>query len=172
MADNRDLQAWVDKLEIRELIERAMRYIDNGDGERLVSLFDEDGMMQLSASVFDREGIRAMGRGSQPPWTAPGELLKQPGSAHLSSNPVIDVDGDAATAETDMVTLRRGEDGRAQIALIARYRDHLRRGDDGWRIRTRTGVSIARPGESGTDAEWSRALAKMDDETRAKFRME
>jgi hypothetical protein len=91
----------------------------------------------------------------------------------LSSNPVIEIQGDTATAETDMVVLNRDESGRARITLVARYRDRLRRAEDGrWLITNRTGVSIARPGDEGTDSEWARALARMPEEMRGKFRVE
>ncbi len=164
---------WLDKLEIREVIERSMRYTDDRDGGQLAALFDEDAVLQLAGTVFSgREAIRTMFRRPDPPhWTEPGQLLKQPAGAHRGSNPIIDIDGDTATAETDLLVLERDEEGRARITLVARYRDQLRRGDDGrWVIRNRTGVSIARPGEAGTDTEWSRALARMPDEMRAKFR--
>jgi hypothetical protein len=92
---------------------------------------------------------------------------------HLTGNPVIEVDGDVATAETDMVTLVRGDDGRSKITLLARYRDRLHRGTDGrWRLRSRTGVSLGAPGEIGTDAEWSRALERMSPALREQFRPE
>jgi ketosteroid isomerase-like protein len=165
---------WVDKLEIREVIERSMRYIDDQAGRRLAALFDEDAVLQLAGTVFaGREAIGNMFRSSADPprWTEPGELLKQPAGVHRGSNPVIDVDGDTATAETDMLVLERDQEGRARITLVARYRDRFRRSDDGrWVITNRTGVSVARPGEAGNDAEWARALARMSDDTRAKFR--
>lgn len=175
MTANEDaIREWIDKLAIRELIERAMRYIDDQAGPLLAELFHEDGVMQLAGMVMDREGIRAIGDGHpDAAWTEPGELLKQPAGTHLSSNPIIDLYGDTATAETDMVTLNRDDTGRARITLIARYRDRLVRGEDGrWLIRNRTGVSIARPGEERTASEWERALAKMPEEMRKKFRTE
>ena len=133
-------------------------------------------MLQVAGTVFaGRDALRAMFRGgtATAKWTEPGELLKQPGVTHLTTNPVIDVAGDTATAETDMITFRRGEEGRAKITLVARYRDRLRRTDQGgWLISSRTGVSIAVPGEEGTDAEWVRALASMPDDVRAQFRMD
>ncbi len=164
---------WLDKLEIREVIERSMRCIDDRAGQQLAALFDEDAVLQLAGTVFSgREAIRTMFPPPDPPhWTEPGQLLKQPAVAHRGSNPIIEIDGDTATAETDLLVLERDEEGRARITLVARYRDRLRRGDNGrWVITNRTGVSIARPGEAGTDAEWSRALARMPDEMRARFR--
>jgi hypothetical protein len=82
-----------------------------------------------------RTGVRA--------WSEPDQLLKQPPAAHWSSNPVIDLDGDTATAETDMLVVKRDETGRAGITLVARYRDR----------------------------EWARAFDRMSEETRAKFRL-
>ena len=166
-------QHWVDKLVIRELIERSMRYLDDEAGGRLAELFAADAVLQVAGTVFaGRDSIRQMfGHPDPPPWTEPDELLKQPPAAHWSSNPVIDVDGDTATAETDMLVVRRDETGRASIALVARYRDRLRRNEAGWVIVNRTGVSVARPGEEGTDKEWARALERMPAQTRAQFRV-
>ena len=76
-----------------------------------------------------------------------------------------------ATAETDMLVVKRDETGRAAVTLVARYRDRLRRGENGWVIVNRTGVSVARPGEEGTDGECARAFARMSEETRVKFRL-
>jgi hypothetical protein len=166
---------WIDKLEIRDLIERSMRHIDDKAGARLAALFDEEGVLQLAGTVFSgRSAIQAMFAAPDPPhWSEPGQLLRQPGASHRSSNPIIDIDGDRATAETDLLVLARDEAGRARITLIARYRDRLRRAEGHrWVITNRTGVSIARAGEEGTDAEWSRALSRMSPETRATFRAE
>jgi uncharacterized protein (TIGR02246 family) len=176
VSDTTALDRWIDKLEIRELIERSVRHIDDQNGAAFAELFEEDGVLQVAGTVMaGRNALRAMFRGGVPAaqWTEPGELLKQPGVTHLTTNPVIDVTGDTATAETDMITFRRGEEGRAKITLVARYRDRLRRTDQGgWLISSRTGVSIAVPGEEGTDAEWVRALATMPDDVRANFRMD
>ena len=62
-------------------------------------------------------------------------------------------------------------DGRAHIVLLGRYRDEVRRDSDGnWRLYTRTGVSVARPGEEYTDREWQKALAATPANERANLR--
>jgi hypothetical protein len=165
---------WTDKLEIRELIERSMRFADDAAGARIAELFTDDGVLQLAGTVFaGRLELREMfGHPDPPSWTEPGELLKQPAASHWSSNPIIDVDGDKATAETDMLVVKRDENGTARITLIARYRDRFSRTESGWLIANRTGVSIARHGEAGTDSEWVRALDRMPEHKRAKFRLD
>jgi len=167
-------QAVLDKLAIREVLERYMRHNDDRAADRIAELFDEDAVFQVMGRlVVGREAIREFfgGGGPQPrPWTEPGELLKQPPSVHLSGNPVIDVDGDTATSELDFLVVNRGDDGRARSRLVGRYRDRLRRLDDGrWVITSRVGVSVAGPGDAGTDAEWRQLLAGLPEEERTRY---
>lgn len=165
----------LDKLAIREVLERYMRYNDDGAADRIAELFDDDAVFQVVGQlVVGREAIRDFfrrGRDADPPaWTEPGQLLTQPASLHLSANPVIDVDGDTATSELDFHVVRRDENGRAKSTLVGRYRDRLRRRDDGsWVITARVGVSCARPGDEGTSAEWDRLLAGLTDDERSRY---
>jgi hypothetical protein len=170
-----EVRQWLDKVAIRELLERYMRYNDDLAADRLAELFDHDARFQVMGRVHvGREAIRALfnrNGANRPPWTSPGELFNQPGSVHISSNPIIDVDGDTASAESDFLVIRRDPDGRARSVLVGRYRDRLRRLEDGrWVIQTRTGVSVARPGEEHTDSEWARALERIPDTERAQLR--
>jgi SnoaL-like domain len=168
------LRAWLDKLEIRDVLERYMRYNDDRAVDKIADLFHEDARFQVMGRVQSgREAVRSVFSNAGPElpdWTAPGELFKQPGSVHISSNPVIDVDGDTATAETDFLVIDRGEDGRARPILVGRYRDDFRRVDGRWLIYTRTGVSVARPGEAGSDTEWVQALQRMGPEEKTRPR--
>jgi ketosteroid isomerase-like protein len=178
METNTELSDWINRLAIRDLLERYMRYNDDRAADRIADLFDEDAVFQVVGKVVEgraaiREFFAAPEIVDPAPWTEAGELLKQPGSLHLCANPVIDLDGDSATSELDFQVVRRDAEGRAVTALIGRYRDRLRRRADGrWVITNRTAVSVARPGEERSDAEWQRVFAHMPEETRKRFRWE
>ncbi|OBI44052.1 hypothetical protein A5706_04240 [Mycobacterium sp. E796] len=148
------IREWLDRLEIRDVLERYMRYNDDNDAERLTSLFHHDATFQGAGQIHKgRDEIGTLFRnafGTTPPgrWTDDGNLFSQPRSIHLSSNPVIDLDGDRATAETDFQVVSRSVDGGSVISLIGRFRDRLRRADDGgWLIESRTIVPVGRQTE-------------------------
>ena len=148
-----NVRKWLDRLEIRDVIERYMRYNDDGDAERLLSLFHEDAVFQTAGQTHrGRDAIAALLSGafsdaSPGRWTDEGNLFAQPRSLHIGSNPVIDLDGDRATAETDFQVVVRNAEGRAALSVIGRFRDRMRRADDGaWLIECRTIVSVARQG--------------------------
>ena len=168
-------QELVDKLAIREVLERYMRYNDDRAADRIAELFDDDAVFQVAGRIaVGRDAIRGFFRGEADhdpaPWTEPGGLLVQPASLHLCANPVIDIDGDTATSELDFHVVRRNDEGRTTSSLIGRYRDRWRRRDDGrWVITARVAVSCARPGDEGTSVEWERMLAAMPDDERARF---
>jgi len=146
-----DVAQWIDRLEIRDVLERYMRYNDDGDAERLASLFHPDGTFQTSAqSHTGRDVIAALFRAAMPAtpsqWTEEGHVFDEPRSLHLGSNPIVDLDGDRATAETDFQVVARNAEGRATVKLVGRFRDRLRRDGDGpWLIECRTVVSVAKP---------------------------
>jgi ketosteroid isomerase-like protein len=131
-----------------------MRYNDDGDAERLTALFHDDATFQIAGqSHHGRDAIGALFRGAfsatpPGPWTEEGNLFAQPRSLHIGSNPVIDLDGDRATAETDFQVVVRSAEGKATLSLIGRFRDRMRRSDEGaWLIESRTIVSVARQAE-------------------------
>lgn len=127
-----------------------MRYNDDGDAERLASLFHVDGTFQTSAQSYTgRDVIGALFRKAMPQspvaWTQDGHVFDEPRSLHIGANPIVDVDGDRATAETDFQVVTRNSEGRAVVTLVGRFRDRFRRDDGGpWLIECRTVVSLAK----------------------------
>jgi hypothetical protein len=62
----------------------------------------------------------------------------------VTTNSLIDVDGDAARAATDYLFVRPGGEGLA-IMAAGRYLDELVRDDAGWRFRVRTITMLGLP---------------------------
>jgi hypothetical protein len=170
------LEEWVDKLAIRDVVERYMRYNDDGALDRLIALFDEEAIYEVTGHIlkghkeirafFGRAGFRD----NQPLWTDEGARYNEPRSIHVASNPIIELDGNTAVSELDFTVLSRDAGGHTKLNLIGRYRDRLRKDENGnWLIVWRTGVSSARKGNEYTNAEWTRALATMSAEDKAKL---
>lgn len=138
---------------VRRVLERYMRCNDDGDLDGMLSLFAQDAVYRVLGR--EMEGHHAIAAfllelgftSSTERWTDPGQENRQPRSMHLISNPVIGVDGDTAVAESDFVTLRRNAAGDAELGLVGRYRDRLRKCADGeWRFAERGGVALQRDG--------------------------
>jgi ketosteroid isomerase-like protein len=64
---------------------------------------------------------------------------------HLLSEPYIEVDGNTATAETDLVIVAPSADGRLNIRAANRYYDRFRRAADGRWLYTERRVETRRP---------------------------
>jgi 3-phenylpropionate/cinnamic acid dioxygenase small subunit len=140
-----------DELQIRRLLEQYMRYNDDRALDRLLSLFTSDAIYRVGGGEHvGHEGMRRFLGGvgfkdNQPHWTDEDQLMVMPRSMHIMSNPIIEVDGNTATAELEFVVMGRDENGRPKVSLIGRYRDRLRKDPEkGWLIAERTGVSIAK----------------------------
>ena len=60
---------------------------------------------------------------------------------HLVMNPVIDVDGDTATAKSNWAFVTRSETDAPVFAMLGTYYDELRRTADGWKFSRRVAYS-------------------------------
>jgi 3-phenylpropionate/cinnamic acid dioxygenase small subunit len=140
---------WLEKLAIREVLERFMRCDDDKAMDQMMELFDEEAVFQAGdGEHVGHDAIRAFISRTQQPdpphWTSPGQLGRQPSTAHVCVNPLIEVDGDAATAESDFVVFMLDETERPFPAYVGRFRDHLRREESGrWLITNRSSVTLA-----------------------------
>jgi 3-phenylpropionate/cinnamic acid dioxygenase small subunit len=140
-----------DEVLVRRTLERYMRFNDDKDLDRVLTLFAPDAVYRVGGGEFVghdeiADFLGGVGfRSGRRPWTDDDQLMVMPRTTHVLSNPVVDVEGDRAVAESDFVVYDRDEAGHARVTLIGRYRDHLARRPDGtWVFTERTGVSLAR----------------------------
>ncbi len=140
MADDRNLEARLrrieDHLAIRRVILTYGPSADAGMAPLAASLWREDGTYDWDAAGAPHEGrseVEAMLSGE----THLG--LIGAGGAHFAGPPLIDLDGDSATALTYSLIMRReAETGRFYLWRVSAARWDLERVGEHWRIRCRT----------------------------------
>jgi len=125
-----DRTAYVaDWIEIRTLTAVSGASFDACDCDGYAATFTADGEMWL-----DAERLSA-GR---------DELAKLPakprGFVHVTTDPIIELDGCTATQRCTLLLYRRSRDGsKVSLFSTGRYEDRLVRTDDGWRFARRHG---------------------------------
>jgi 3-phenylpropionate/cinnamic acid dioxygenase small subunit len=117
-----------DREEIRLLLTTYARHLDAGDYAAYSELFAEEG--ELVARLGSARGpaaIRALlerSLGQSP----------RPTAFHLLANPLIEVDGDRATARTLWAYVTEDDEGYPQILQLGHYADVLTRERGRWRF--------------------------------------
>jgi 3-phenylpropionate/cinnamic acid dioxygenase small subunit len=123
-----------DVAEIERLIVDYARHLDARDLHAYSRLFCADG--EWSGNTGYAKGPDAI-QGMLEERLAPNPPAPGPTSRHVVSNPVIEVDGDAATASVTWALIRRGEGDEPELALLGHYDDELAREDGRWRFKSR-----------------------------------
>ncbi len=124
----------------RDVLRNMYRYghtIDLGDEDGWVDCFTEDGVFAARSDRPQYPPFRVEGRAGIRDFiehhTRPPGLWHK----HLLIEPLIEVDGDRATARSYFVVLVE-HDGRPTVRVFGRYDDLLRReADDRWRFAER-----------------------------------
>jgi hypothetical protein len=110
-----------DQAEIRELIAGYALTLDGGEIDECIELFAPDGEFLVYGRTFTRhDGIGEMFRAA-------------PHGLHLTGVSRIDVDGDVATARSQVLFVRAGD----FVLRPALYEDELARVDGHWRFQRR-----------------------------------
>lgn len=131
----------LDRLEIRELVDRYARAADRFDGPAAAALFTPGGALRIfergtDAPVRERLGREAIA-------TAFVGLARYEVTLHVVANHLVELAGDAATGETYCLahhvrTIGEGEAARLSDYVMAiRYLDAYERTSEGWRIAQR-----------------------------------
>jgi hypothetical protein len=125
------LPALADESMIRRLLAQCSQLADSGRLAEWSMLFTVDGELTVHGTVVrGREALRAH---------VEGQRARHHEVKHLVTNTVLDVDGPRATSVSDFAMVRRAHEGApAEVALIGRFVDRLRRVEGAWQIASRT----------------------------------
>jgi 3-phenylpropionate/cinnamic acid dioxygenase small subunit len=120
-----------DKLAVTELLYRYAELIDAGDFDGVGALLSRGNFMGVSgadriAKLFATTTRRFPEHGNTPR------------TRHLVLNPIVDVDGDAATARSTFCVVQQTESVALQPIAVGRYADTFARSSVGWHFTERT----------------------------------
>ena len=114
-----------DKLEVTELLYRYGELIDAGD-------FDGVGELLGRGSFMGVAGAPAIAQLFASTTRRFPEHGNTPRTRHLVLNPIVDVDGDRATARSTFCVVQKTDTVVLQPIVVGRYFDSFARGEDGW----------------------------------------
>lgn len=131
-----------------ELILRTLAeflfYMDNGsESERLAALFTEDGLWQLfGVDRLYRSGVwhgKSMepaykGRAAIRLFNQTAHAKRKPWDRHWGHPPLINIEGDVATAIFPYTTVLAGVDKNVRAMIAGVYHDRLRKVEGQWQI--------------------------------------
>ena len=125
-----------DELAIRRVILAYGPAADAGMAERAASIWLDEGIYDWDTQQTPHEGRAAVAAMLQ---SDAHRNVIGGGAAHFAGPPLIELDGDRATALSYSMVLRRDSDtGRFYLWRLSAAHWELERVHDGWRVRRRT----------------------------------
>lgn len=120
-----------DKLAVTELLYRYAELIDAGDFDGVGSLLGRGDFMGVAGA----EAISTLFAATTRRFPDHGNT---PRTRHLVLNPIVDVDGEVASARSTFCVVQRTDTVALQPIVVGRYRDTFARDTDGWHFTSRT----------------------------------
>jgi hypothetical protein len=145
MTTSEQLQEWLDKLALNELLAVLSAAVDRGDREAIIGCYAEE-------SYDDHGAFKGSGREFAEMICAPSDPGHQMTMHHLLGQSLFHVEGDDAWGETFFVmhAVLGGRDARS-MASFGRYVDYFRRIDNKWKVVYRRVVpDAALPGDDAS----------------------
>jgi uncharacterized protein (TIGR02246 family) len=127
-----------DEAAIARVLAEYCRTCDDGRFDAFAELWTDDAELVIGDDTWrGRDAVAGEIERRQPP---------ERRGLHMTSNTVVDGDGDGAHVESDYVFLRMGSNGRLYPSVMGRYVDRLARSGDGrWRFASREIRFFSRP---------------------------
>ncbi|MFA5711151.1 nuclear transport factor 2 family protein [Mycolicibacterium sp.] len=125
--------AVADRLAIAELLYRYAELIDAGDFDGVGRLLGRGAFMGVTGAGRIAELFAATTRRFP-------EHANTPRTRHLVLNPIVEVDGTAASARSTFCVVQQTESVSLQPIVVGRYADTFARDEDGWFFTDRTVV--------------------------------
>jgi hypothetical protein len=144
------LQAWLDREQIRDRIARLARGEDRRDAALIGECYWPDAAIDFG--VFRGSFAAYLA------WVVPGsDVIKN--TQHVLGQSVIDIEGAAARAETHVVSYHRLalDDGDRDTCIGGRYLDRFEQRGGAWRIAART-MLYDWYQDWGRSVDWSHGL--------------
>lgn len=140
-----------DRTEIIELLGRYIRALEERDGKAIAELFVPDGEFRLygrpGSGEFSQRGSAVVGRENIRALFASGSRPPRRGFHYLTSDHVVDFDGDRARLSAQFVAVESSADvpadvgwtlgsamlrGTLAVSMMGRYESDLQRIDGRW----------------------------------------
>jgi len=134
MTMGEQVQAWVDKFALTELVAFLSAAVDRGDRDAIIGCYTDD-------SYDDHGAFKGSGREFAEMICAPSGPGQQMTMHHMLGQSVFDVEGDEAWGETFFVM--HAIMGANTVKGFGRYVDYFRRTDGNWKLAYRRVVPDA-----------------------------
>ncbi len=145
-----ELQHWIDRNELAELIGELSSAVDRADHGRIAACYAED-------SFDDHGTFKGTGKEFADFICSPGVMRSM---HHLLGQSLFDVQGDEAWGETFYVF--HGAAGRALVSAHGRYVDYFRRIDGRWKLVYRRVVPDTVPEGDDAASYWQSSRDRAD----------
>lgn len=114
-----------DKLAVTELLYRYAELVDAGDFTGVGALLGRGGFMGVGGA----DAIAGLFTATTRRFSEHGNT---PRTRHLVLNPIVEVDGDTATARSTFCVIQQTDTVALQPIVVGRYRDSFARDGTGW----------------------------------------
>ncbi|MFI5718910.1 nuclear transport factor 2 family protein [Nocardia sp. NPDC051750] len=129
LALQRDVRYLADRLAILDCVATHARGCDRHDADLIAAAYHEDGVDEHGAAINSGPEYAE--------WANRAHAATSQVHTHNITTHTCEIDGDTAHAESYVVVILLGRDGRNVQVITGRYLDRLERRDGRWRIALR-----------------------------------